>query len=207
VKNHAKEIFACDFFTQHTITFRVFYIFVVMEVGSRRIVHFNITEHPTLEWVKQQLREATFDLLPRFLIHDNDGIFGQFAYKNRPWTIDRITGHRRTFRCSLDQWLYECLCTTGIPTPYMAPNANPHIERWHRTLRQEALNHFVFLSERHLFRTIKTYVTYYNRGRPSQAINAIPDPYPELLEPPPANGKLVALPVLGGLHHDYRLVA
>ena len=89
----------------------------------------------------------------------------------------------------------------------MAPNANSHIERWHRTLREEALNHFVFLSERHLFRTIKTYVTYYNRGRPSQAINAIPDPYPELLEPPPTNGKLVALPVLGGLHHDYRLVA
>ena len=138
VKNHAKEIFACDFLTQHTITFRVFYIFVVMQVGSRRIVHFNITGHPTHKWVKQQLREATIDLVPRFLIHDNDGIFGQFAYKNRPWAIDRKTGYSRTFRCSLDQWLYECLCTTGIPTPYMAPNANPHIERWHRTLREEA---------------------------------------------------------------------
>ena len=87
VKNHAKEIFACDFLTQHTITFRVFYIFAVMEVGSRRNVHFNITEHPILEWVKQQLREATIDLVPRFLIHDNDGIFGQFAYKNRPHLV------------------------------------------------------------------------------------------------------------------------
>ena len=77
VKNHAHEIFACDFLTQHTIALRVFYIFVVMEVGSRRIVHFNVTEHPTLEWVKQQIREATADVVPRFLIHDNDGIFGQ----------------------------------------------------------------------------------------------------------------------------------
>jgi hypothetical protein len=74
-----------------------------MELGSRRIVHFNVTEHPTLEWVKQQLRESTSSVMPRFLIHDNDGIFEQFAYRNRPWTIDRKTGHRRTFRCRLDQ--------------------------------------------------------------------------------------------------------
>ena len=154
VKNHAKEIFACDFLTQHTIALRVFYIFVVMEVGTRRIVHFNVTGHPTLEWVKQQLREATTNMVPRFLIHDNDGIFGQFDYKRRPFAIDRKTGHRRTFRCRLDQWLYECLSITGIPTPYGAPNANPHLERWHRTLREEALRHFVFVSGNHMLRVI-----------------------------------------------------
>ncbi|MCP4603800.1 MAG: transposase [Proteobacteria bacterium] len=207
VKNHAKEIFACDFLTQHTVALRVFYIFVVMEVGSRRIIHFNASEHPSLDWVKQQLREATSGVVPRFLIHDNDGVFGQFAHKNRPWTIDRKTSHRRRFRCRLDQWLYECLNITGIPTPYAAPNANPHIERWNWTLSEEALCHFVFLGGNHLLKTIRKYITYYNRARPSQAIHAIPDPYPELMKLPPEKGKLVALPVLGGLHHDYRLVA
>ena len=96
VKNHAEEIFACDFLTQHTLALRVVYILVVMEVGTRRIVHFNATEYPTLDWVKQQMREATSGVVPRFLIHDNDGIFGQFAYKNRPSTIDRKIGHRRS---------------------------------------------------------------------------------------------------------------
>jgi hypothetical protein len=54
---------------------------------------------------------------------------------------------------------------------------------------------------------VTEYIRYYNRARPSQAIHAIPDPYPELQQQPPVNGKLVALPVLGGIHHDYRLAA
>ena len=65
VKNHAKEIFACDFLAQHTIPFRVFNIFAVMEVGSRRIVHFNITEHPTLEWVKMTTMASLGSLLTK----------------------------------------------------------------------------------------------------------------------------------------------
>ena len=95
----------------------------------------------------------------------------------------------------------------GIPIPYGAPNASPHVERFMRTLRQEALDHFLFLSVGHLRRVVATYVRYYNGARPSQAIHRIPAPYPALREPPPTNGTLVALPVLGGLHHDYRLAA
>jgi transposase InsO family protein len=95
----------------------------------------------------------------------------------------------------------------GVPTPYHAPNANPHVERFHRTLREDALNHFIFLSEAHVRRVVREFVEYYNRARPSQATRAIPDPYPELQGPPPASGNLIALPVLGGVQYDYRLAA
>jgi transposase InsO family protein len=95
----------------------------------------------------------------------------------------------------------------GIPIPWGAPNASPHVERFIRTLREEALNHFIFLTVDHVRRVAAEYIRYYNRGRPSQAIHGIPDPYPELRHPPPPVGKLVALPILGGVQHDYRLVA
>jgi transposase InsO family protein len=95
----------------------------------------------------------------------------------------------------------------GIPIPYGAPNASPHVERLNRALREEALNHFIFLGVKHVLRVCREYVEFYNRARPSQALNAIPDPYPELQTPPPSDGKLVALPVLGGVQRDYRLAA
>ena len=88
-----------------------------------------------------------------------------------------------------------------------APNANPHVERFHRTLRQDALNHFIFLNARHVRRVAREFIEYYNRARPSQATHAVPDPYPELLNEPHSSGQLIALPVLGGVQHDYRLAA
>ena len=65
----------------------------------------------------------------------------------------------------------------------------------------------IFLDARHVLRVCREYIAYYNRARPSQALHAIPDPYPELSEPPPTSGKLVALPVLGGVQHDHRRTA
>jgi hypothetical protein len=80
IQNHSKEVWACDFLTQYTAFFAVAYVFVIIEVGSRRIVQVNVTTNPTLPWVKQQIREATaWGQTPRFLVHDNDGIFGQFG--------------------------------------------------------------------------------------------------------------------------------
>ena len=87
------------------------------------------------------------------------------------------------------------------------PNASPHVERFVRTLREEALHHFIFLTVDHVRRVVREYVRYSNGARPSQAIHGIPDPYPELKQPPPPTGRLVALPVLGGVLHDCRLVA
>jgi hypothetical protein len=81
------------------------------------------------------------------------------------------------------------------------------MSRFHRTLRQDALNHFIFLNAGHVGRVVREFVEYYNRARPSQATHAIPDPYPELLERSMISGKLIALPVLGGVQHDYRSAA
>jgi hypothetical protein len=204
IQNHAMDVWACDFLTQYTAFFAVVYVFVITEVGSRRIVHAHVTTNPTLSWVKQQIREATaWGQAPRFLVHDNDGIFGQF---DRRVTVER-NGRKRSYRCHLDRWLCEVTGIEGLPIPYGAPNASPHVERFMRTLREEALDHFIFFSVDHIRRVVSQFVKYYNGARPSQAIHAIPDPYPELREAPPASGRLVALPVLCGLIHDYRLAA
>jgi putative transposase len=202
VRNHASQIYAVDFLTQHTALFAVAHIFVMMQIATRRIVLINVTTSPSLAWVQQQIRQVTpWGKVPRFLIHDNDGIFGQFRDRKR-------RGRKgRRYRCRLDLWLADVMGIEGIPIPYGAPNASPHIERFNRTLREEALDHFIFLNENHILRGCREYVAYYNGARPSQALHAIPDPYPELTTPPPMTGELVALPVLGGVQHDYRRAA
>jgi putative transposase len=202
VKNQASQMFAVDLLTQYTALFTVVYVFVVMEIASRRIVLINATTSPGLQWVKQQLRQATaWTQSPRFLIHDNDGVFGQFRDRKQ-------RGEKgRRYRCHLDLWLADVMGIEGIPIPYGAPNANPHVERLNRTLREEAWNHFIFLNVKHVLRVCREYVEFYNGARPSQALHGIPEPYPELSKPPPKAGTVVALPVLGGVQRDYRLVA
>jgi transposase InsO family protein len=131
----------------------------------------------------------------------NDGIFGQFR-------DGQARGARaRKYRCQLDLWLAEVMGIQGLPIPYGAPNASPHIERFNLTLRTEALDQFIFLNVGHVLAVCRQYVEYYNRARPSQALHAIPDPYPELRTPPKEAGWVEARPVLGGLIHDYRRAA
>ncbi|MCH7935300.1 MAG: transposase [Gemmatimonadetes bacterium] len=106
----------------------------------------------------------------------------------------------------------EVLHIKGIPIPYGAPNAAAHVERFMGSLKRECLNHFIFLSEDHLRRTVSTYVNYYNGARPHQGIEGIPEcgpGLPRVSRPAIEDGsiKFVAHPVLGGLHHDYRLAA
>jgi hypothetical protein len=126
------------------------YIFVVMHVASRRIVLINATTSPGLAWVKQQIRQATeWARCPRFLLHDNDGVYGQYHQR-------RVLGEQgRRYRCHLDQWLAEVMGIEGIPIPYGAPNSSPHVERFNRTLREEALNHFIFLDGKHVLRVCR----------------------------------------------------
>jgi transposase InsO family protein len=200
IRNHANQIFAADFLAQYTALFTTVYIFVVMHVASRRIVLVNATTSPGLAWVKQQIRHVTeWSMCPRFLVHDNDGVYGQYHQR-------RAHGEQgRRYRCHLDLWLAEVMGIEGIPIPYGAPNASPHIERFNRSLREEALNHFIFLDARHVLRVCREYVEFYNHARPSQALHAIPEPYPELATLPRGDGELIAVPVLGGVQHDYRL--
>lgn len=117
IQNHSREICACDFMTQYTALFAIVYVFIVMEIQTRRIVHCNVTESPTLDWVKMQIRDiVAFDCKPRFLLHHNDGIFGRFGRRKgasaatliagyqRRWTLrdcPRRTAHRTRMRMSI----------------------------------------------------------------------------------------------------------
>ena len=195
--NHAPDIYALDFTTQVMWDFSVCYVLVVIEHQTRTIVHTNVTRKPSLDWVKQQIRECCpGGEEPRFILHDNDGIFGQF-------------GRGKPFRCALDQWLSEVMGIRGISTPYHAPNANSICERAIGTLKRDALNHFIFRSERHLRRTVSAFVRYSNEARPHQGIDGIPGEYhkPRVPLDVEGTGTLIGEPILGGLHHDYRLAA
>jgi putative transposase len=160
-------------------------IWILRAVFTSRRSLVNATTSPGLAWVKQQIRQVTaWATCPRFLLHDNDGVYHQRRVRE---------GQTRRCRCHLDLWLAEVMGIEGLPIPYGAPNASPHIERFNRTLREEALNHFIFLDAKHVLRVCREYVEFYNRARPSQALHAIPEPYPELVTPPRRSGELIAL--------------
>ena len=207
--SHAEQIWSIDFTTKPLWDYSVSYVLVVFALGTREVVHVAVTSNPTLDWVKQQLREATgWGRAPRFLLHDNDGIFGQYG-RTRP-VADGTTGRR--FRCALDAWLEGVLGVRGVPIPYGAPNAQAHIERFIGTLKREAIDHFIFFSEAQLLRTANSFASYYNEARPHQGIDGIPalGPGKGPAQKAAANDdrlRLVARPVLGGLLHDYRLAA
>ena len=87
LKNHAKAILACDFFVAVTATFRMLYVFVVIEHGTRRLAHVNVTANPSADWTLQQLREVVGNGGGhRYLIHDRDRIFAKhLTIRSGPW--------------------------------------------------------------------------------------------------------------------------
>ena len=181
--NHADSIAAVDFFTLPTVTFHVLYMFIVLEHGRRRIVHFNVTAHPTARWAAQQLTEAfPFDPAPRYLIHDNDAIDGgRFL--------------RRVKSLSIKD------CPTAPRSPWQNPYAEPVIG----SIRRECLDHVMVLNERHARRRLEQYVAYYHSSRNHLSLNKDP-PTPRAIEPRDA-GNIIAFPALGGLHHRYPRIA
>lgn len=191
VRNHAQAIVACDFCVAVTATFRLLYVFVVMEHASRRILHINVTAHPTAPWTRQHLREAIpADHAYRFLLHDRDNIFSP----------------------QLDQSIRH-LGLRVLKTPPQSPQANALCERLIGTLRRECLDFIIPLTENHLRRLLYEWVRPYNAGRPHMALGpGIPEPPPLLpvtlhvhQHRLPAHLRVVSRSVLGGLHHEYRL--
>jgi len=186
LRNHAAEVWACDFVQVTDLCFRALFAFVIVEHASRRVVHVGVTRHPTDAWVAQQLREATpFGVAPRFLIRDNDSKYGaQFA---RVATGSRIDVLR---------------------IPVRAPRANALCERFIGSLRRECLDHLLILHERHLRRVLREYVAYFNTDRPHQGIGqAIPERVAPNQEAPYGTGGVTTTAILGGLHHSYRWAA
>jgi putative transposase len=179
--NHSHEIWACDFLQTYDLGFRSMFVFFIIELSSRRVVHFAVTRSPSDAWVAQQLREATpFDVHPRFLIRDNDSKYSmEFA--------------RAASRIEV------------LRTPIRAPKANAICERFLGSVRRECLDHILILNERQLYRHRKEYVTYFNTARPHQGIeHQVPLPVATLDRPPSTKYKITAFPILGGLRHDYR---
>jgi transposase InsO family protein len=199
VRNHASQIWAVDFLPVYDLFFRPLFTFFVIELSSRRVIHFGVTRSPTDEWTAQQLREAPpFGETPRFLIRDNDSKYG------RKFTRVAVTSGIEVLRTPTRE-LYEG-----------KPRANAFCERFMGSVRRECLDHVLILGERHLHSVIKEYVQYYNYARPHQGIGqAIPEAVrsPVQVSPPTADGAdrtetlILSFPVLGGLHHDYRGVA
>ncbi len=186
LRNHAGEIWACDFLPVTDLLFRPLHAFFIIALGSRRVVHVGVTRHPTDAWVAQQLREATpFDERPRFLIRDNDGKYGP--------CFDRLAA------------------ASGIRvlrTPVRAPRANAVCERFLGSVRRECLDHILILGEAHLRRVLHAYGAYFNDDRPHHGLGqAIPARAATAERPGTGAGRVVAFPILGGLHHDYRRVA
>jgi len=190
VRNHAQAILACDLFVTVTATFQVLYVFVVMEVGTRRIAHFNVTKHPTAEWTLQQFREVISGEQPyRFVLHDRDQIYSR----------------------ELDMAV-RSMGVDILKTPFRAPQANAYCERLIGTARRECLDYLIPLHEKHLRSILKSWVTHYNRGRPHASLGpGLPEPGVAISAKGggahclPAGHRVVSKPILGGLHHEYRL--
>jgi hypothetical protein len=181
--NHVPDIVAVDFFTVPTATFRILFTFVVLRHDRRRIVHFNVTAHPTAEWTAQQIIEAfPEDSAPRFLIRDRDGIYG-------------LSFRTRVANMGIEE----------VPTAPRSPWQSPYVERLIGSIRRECLNHFIVLNERHLRRILSSYFTYYHESRTHLSLDRN-SPIPRDVEPP-ERGRVIAIPQVGGLHHRYRRAA
>jgi len=181
--NHREAIAAIDFFTVPTATFRLLYVFIAIEHSRRQILHFNVTEHPTAQWTVQQLTEAfPFDSVPRYLLRDGDAIYGE--------RVQRRIAH---------------LNIQDLVTTPASPWENAYAERVIGSIRRECLNHTIVLSEKHLRRVLKEYVRYYNESRTHLGLAKDPPKHRPI--EPPGRGTVVALPVLGGLHHRYTRLA
>jgi transposase InsO family protein len=179
LKNHAQDLIALDFFTVPTATFRVLFVLVMLTHSRRRLVHFNVTEHPTAEWTARQLLEACAqEEAPRYLIRDRDQVYGE-RFSRQAKTLD-------------------------IGEVVIAPRSpwqNAYAERVIGSIRRECLDHVVVIRERHLMRILSEYVDYYNRTRTHLSLTK-DAPEPRRVQPS-SHGGVVEVSRVGGLHHEY----
>ena len=177
--NHVRDLVSIDFFTVPTAGWRVLFVLVVLAHHRRRVLHFNVTEHPTAAWTAQQIVEAfPDDTAPAYLRRDRDTIYGH-AFRQR------LAGMR----------ILEVL--TAAHSPWQ----NPFVERLIGSVRHECLDHVLVLSESHLRCVLTRYSTYYHRARTHLSLeNDTLDVRP--IERPEA-GTVVQIPEVGGLHHRY----
>jgi putative transposase len=181
LQNHREALSAMDFFTVPTINFRVLYCFFVIEHGRRKILHFNVTEHPTSSWIMQQLREAFPEPCPySYALLDRDSKFGK-----------DVT---------------DLLISSGVKPKrigYRCPWQNGIAERWIGSCRRELLDHVVVLNESHLRRLVRDYISYYHEDRIHNSLEKDSPATRAVSNKPDASAILISSSRVDGLHHRY----
>jgi transposase InsO family protein len=177
--SHLKQLVSADFFVVPTVSFRVLFVFIVLAHHRRRVIHFNVTAHPTSEWTAQQITEAfPWDTAPRYLLHDRDSIYADVFRQ-------RVRG----------------MAIREVLTAPRSPWQNPFVERLIGSIRRECLDHLIVFNESGLRRTLKSYFDYYHGLRTHLSLEKdAPETRPVQ---PPELGSVVELPEVGGLHHRY----
>jgi transposase InsO family protein len=188
LRNQAHAIWCCDLLKVRDLFFRCHYVFVVMHLETRRMLCAISTRQPTAPWLAQQLRHLTpFGAAPKFLIRDNDQKFGE--------AFDAVASGAGA---------------QIIRTPLMSPKANAHVERMIGSVRRECLDHVLVHNELHLKRVLDEYRSYFNEARPHQGIGQKrPIAFAHAARAATAAPvqSIIAVPILDGLHHDYRAAA
>ncbi len=172
-------ISACDFFTVTAATLRTYYVLFFIEIGTRRLVFWNVSDSLDGIWTAQQFRNlsVTHDNLPRYLLHDRDSKFTAHA--------DALLGD---------------VGTEAIRLPARSPNLNAHAERWIRTVRDECLGRIIGLNEIYLRWVLTEFIQYYNERRPHRSLGLRPPGGPAGYS---REGEVTRRQVLGGLITDY----
>jgi transposase InsO family protein len=194
LNNHAKAILACDFFVAVTTTFKMLYVLVVIEHATRRLLHVNVTTHPSSNWTLQQLREVVGDAQAHaYMIHDRDSIFAK--------ALDDSIG---------------ALGLRILRTPVASPRANSICERVIGTIRRECLDWMIPASEKHLRAILSEWVAHYDGARVHKALGpGVPDPPKDIVPMAgsesrhrlAAGTRVLAKSALCGLHHEYSVAA
>jgi len=177
LRNHAAGIASLDLFVVRTISFKLLYGLVILCHARRRLITIAVTANPTDQWIAGQVTDAfPWDEAPHHLFRDRDGAFGP-AYIRRIRAM-RIRDH---------------------PTAPRSPWQNGHVERLIGSIRREALDHLIVFDEAHLRRVLKKYASYYNQVRTHLSWEK-DSPDFRLRQ---NLGPIAAIPILGGLHHQY----
>jgi transposase InsO family protein len=181
IKNHMSDMVAVDFLVVPTIRFRMLFVFVVMSHARRRVVHFNVTEHPTAEWTAQQIIEAfPWDTAPRYLLRDRDCIYGD-------WFRRRV----------------QSMGIEEVMTAYRSPWQNAYVERLNGSNCRECTDHVIVFGENHLRRILRSYFEYYHEDRTHLGLDKETPMERPVSNRASPSAKLVEMPRVGGLHHRY----
>jgi putative transposase len=183
LNTHVRDMVSIDFFVVPTKRFKVLFVLVVLAHHRRRVVHFNVTEHPSAQWTGQQIIEAfPWNAAPTYLLRDRDSIYGS-AFQGR----------------------VKSMGIEEVLTAPRSPWQNAFVERVIGSIRRECLDHVIVLNDRHLKRILTSYFNYYHRWRTHLSLG-MDSPESRSVQLP-ALGKVVAFPEVGGLHHHYERLA